>query len=1525
MGWLIKIDTIEYTDAVFDHIEENLNGHIEAAFTLPNNETNRTLVNADHTVEILYNDGAATTSEFTGILRAPEFQQSGLLCKCYQTCYEQMQRKVHTGNYDAITPDVILAAIASSAGVLVGACPTTPTLSVRYDKAYCFDGARFIAWVLGKDLYPDFSGASPRINIGTAGTGYPSGRGLLQYTTVPKRGKDRAKKRDKVYIRGLDASGLPLVGEAGTGTEVAVFTDRTATNQATINALAAKKLADLNVEASGCIVPTTLESPIVAPAYVQGYDIHAGDYVILNCAELDYSSSVVRVIKVTKRLIDTAVEVEKAELLLDDYLEEIEQWESLGIFAPVTAPDIDPVTPSEFGTDDVVPVSIQNADGTFVTLFAVTVHRVTGMSGYKVRWHKQGETVWNYVDIEQPASGDAVLYTAPVAMGSTYDLQVASFNMDEKVSAYTTSVAKVATTDTSAPAVPSGVTAITSGLVRSIKVSWTAVTSADLKGYKVYRHTSNVPGSATEIAKTSANVIIVDSNIVTPYYFWVSSYDFIGNESAKSALATGCPVTGQKEVITDVTDVTPEVPVITCLAQEVDTSDEFRTWIQVTITRVTDAGGYVVSYKRTVDTQWTHYYVEQPSSGNPIAVTPSLNANTSYDVHACSVSQKGQASAWSTTQTIVTTVNTTAPPVPTGLVATAIVDGVLLEWNPAVATDLSHYRVYYGTTNPPLTVAGQISRPFYAWHKKTTETYVLYYFAITAVDDVGNESAKCTAVSATPTQIVNLDIAPNAVEADKILAGAVTEAKIADDNITATKLKSGVQPFNSDITFTPTTGSEHDSITFTTGTIRFADGGTQAITGANLSLAAATGIWYIYFTVGSAALSATQTYSLAQSDTKGLLALCRHSTDATQQIMIFPFYAKGLNINADIIAANAIVANAIKADAVEADKIKAGAVTADKLTVAAIYLTGLVLTDNSPSAGYVAWSACTLYYEGVAYAIAAGNTNLAYIYWTKPNTAFTVSATKPAWVANRYMIIFNSSGAAILLWNATYIHGGTLITGTITSQDIKTDNLEASVIKAGTITGTEADRILADGSVKTAKILSLNADKVLIDGAVYLSNWRKGGDLTKIDGGVISTGTILAASIAASQILISKLATETLDRMYDTSALSDAIQGWPHASDATKIDGGDIYTGSVHTAQILFDILASDPTYVAGKLWCKDVAGDPQLRFSKGTSLSDVFIIPKYPLYDAQAPPENMVPNQGFEYDRDGDGMPDFWTKSYEAGNPAYAWSTAYSWKGQHSLKLGSAPGRYIVFDCIWIPVLPNKKYFFSVDIYADVPATFEYGVAVVEFWNAAKSYPNVGAIGLPASVAAGWNHLSVEGTTSSTARWALIKLYNYGPNVVVDLYFDNIVLSEMRAAVPTAGTVVGGTYGTASQTLTSGAWNTVSSVTVPSSAHEILFFWVNLSCLDNPAYAGYLRCKLKLTKAGESDEYYPSNTDAQCPKYIVRGSKWDNSFMWTITVPKDRQGWSAVVQIYMYNTNSSSIAVEEEAGVWGHSPHTHR
>lgn len=50
-------------------------------------------------------------------------------------------------------------------------------------------------------------------------------------------------------------------------------------------------------------------------------------------------------------------------------------------------------------------------------------------------------------------------------------------------------------------------------------------------------------------------------------------------------------------------------------------------------------------------------------------------------------------------------------------------------------------------------------------------------------------------------------------------------------------------------------------------------------------------------------------------------------------------------------------------------------------------------------------------------------------------------------------------------------------------------------------------------NVTSDDVVTLAGSKVLIDGTTYLSNWRKTGDLTKIDGGSISTNTITTTQL----------------------------------------------------------------------------------------------------------------------------------------------------------------------------------------------------------------------------------------------------------------------------------------------------------------------------------------------------------------------------------------------------------------------------
>ena len=51
-------------------------------------------------------------------------------------------------------------------------------------------------------------------------------------------------------------------------------------------------------------------------------------------------------------------------------------------------------------------------------------------------------------------------------------------------------------------------------------------------------------------------------------------------------------------------------------------------------------------------------------------------------------------------------------------------------------------------------------------------------------------------------------------------------------------------------------------------------------------------------------------------------------------------------------------------------------------------------------------------------------------------------------------------------------------------------------------------------------------------------------------------------------VAVAKLDSDVTDRIFGASATKIAMEAWRHASDVTKIDGGDIYANTVTATQI---------------------------------------------------------------------------------------------------------------------------------------------------------------------------------------------------------------------------------------------------------------------------------------------------------------------------------------------------------------------
>ena len=175
---------------------------------------------------------------------------------------------------------------------------------------------------------------------------------------------------------------------------------------------------------------------------------------------------------------------------------------------------------------------------------------------------------------------------------------------------------------------------------------------------------------------------------------------------------------------------------------------------------------------------------------------------------------------------------------------------------------------------------------------------------------------------------------------------------------------------------------------------------------------------------------------------------------------------------------NLAVTNAKIADAaVGTLKVADGAIIAGKMNIISHILDGVAWADNSPSPGYVSWSGAKVVYKGATYNIANGSTNLKYIWWdyTYPNS-FQASATKPALADDDFLVCLNLDGAHLQVWAGTLVHGGTIRTGSISTEELQAGSVTAEKVN---ILGLDAS-----GRLILTQIGSGTLDDIP-EGAVY--------------------------------------------------------------------------------------------------------------------------------------------------------------------------------------------------------------------------------------------------------------------------------------------------------------------------------------------------------------------------------------------------------------------------------------------------------
>jgi predicted phage tail protein len=270
---------------------------------------------------------------------------------------------------------------------------------------------------------------------------------------------------------------------------------------------------------------------------------------------------------------------------------------------------------------------------------------------------------------------------------------------------------------------------------------------------------------------------------------------------------------------------------------------------------------------------------------------------------------------------------------------------------------------------------------------------------------------------------------------------------------------------------------------------------------------------------------------------------------------------------------------------VTATDINNFAITASKIWAKIPILESDSWSDNSPSGGYVAWNSHNLYYNGVLYTIAAGNTTNKYIYWDGSSSAYSTSNTNPTLVDGQFIIATNVSGAHDLAWNAianqvigsAYIQDAAIINAKIGSLAVDTANIalaaitnakigllavqsanindcSVSKLTAGTITadnilltdskftisGVNQQMIISDTSRQRVKIGKLGAGAadygIMIYNDAGTAVFDSHGDVTRVASLVI-TNDMLAGSIVAAKLNVSSLSAIAADLGTITSGI----------------------------------------------------------------------------------------------------------------------------------------------------------------------------------------------------------------------------------------------------------------------------------------------------------------------------------------------------------------------------------------------------
>ncbi|MGQ7297950.1 fibronectin type III domain-containing protein [Quadrisphaera sp. KR29] len=313
--------------------------------------------------------------------------------------------------------------------------------------------------------------------------------------------------------------------------------------------------------------------------------------------------------------------------------------------------------------------------------------------------------------------------------GQIHAYEVSAVDADGNESARSTG-GTAAPVDSTPPAAPSGLSA--AGGDGTVSVSWTPNTEADLAAYRVLRDGAEiavVPGPTAAYS---------DSDVVNgrTYAYRLIAVDDRGNSSLPTDPAVSATPT----------DLTPPAPPTGVSS----TPGDEEVVVRWTVGSEGDLAGHRV-YR---DGQ----LVASLDAPTDVWTDRGLANGVSYRYEVSAVDAHDNESDRSPGGT-ATPADTTAPGAPTGVVAVAEDQRVVLEWAAPSDQDVASHRVLRDGSQ-----VATVSAPGTSWADTGLVNGRAYAYTVVAVDAAQNESAPSTAVTATPRDTL-APAAPSAVTA----------------------------------------------------------------------------------------------------------------------------------------------------------------------------------------------------------------------------------------------------------------------------------------------------------------------------------------------------------------------------------------------------------------------------------------------------------------------------------------------------------------------------------------------------------------------------------------------------------------------------------------------------------------------------------------------------------------------------------------------------------------------------------------